>query len=76
MRSGMAIAAAVPLAEAVEMTGNTGKVSVGEGLLWRARVEPTGFRITIADPVQGRRPTESLARPAAKLTGWTLVTRS
>jgi hypothetical protein len=43
-----------PLALDVRMTENTGHMDVGEGLLWRSKVEPTGFKIYIADPVQGQ----------------------
>ena len=45
---------ALPLAEVVVMTENTGAMKFGEGLLWRETVAPTGFRITVADPVQGQ----------------------
>ncbi|BBC72548.1 conserved hypothetical protein [Altererythrobacter sp. B11] len=44
----------LPLAEQVIATENTGKISIGTGLFWRARMEPTSFRITVADPVQGQ----------------------
>lgn len=43
-----------PLALDVRMTENTGQMDVGEGLLWRAKVEPTSFKIYIADPVEGQ----------------------
>jgi hypothetical protein len=33
------------------MTENTGEMSVGEGILWRNKVEPTSFKIYVADPV-------------------------
>jgi len=37
---------AVPaLAADVRMTENTGQMDVGEGLLWRSKVEPTTFKI-------------------------------
>jgi hypothetical protein len=42
------------LAMDVRMTENTGVMNVGEGVLWRSKVEPTGFRIYIADPVFGQ----------------------
>jgi hypothetical protein len=42
-----------PLALDVRMTENTGHMDVGEGLLWRSKVEPTSFKIYIADPVEG-----------------------
>jgi len=46
---------AVPaLAKDVRMTENTARVDVGEGVLWRSRVEPTGFKIYVADPVFGQ----------------------
>jgi hypothetical protein len=43
-----------PLAADVRMTENTGQMDVGEGLLWRSKVEPTTFRIYVADPVAGQ----------------------
>lgn len=43
-----------PLAVNVRMTENTGEMTVGEGVLWRNKVEPTGFDITVADPVAGQ----------------------
>ncbi len=46
--------AAPPLAKDVRMTENTGQIDVGEGVLWRSKVEPTSFKIYIADPVQGQ----------------------
>ena len=46
---------AVPsLAIDVRMTENTGHMDVGEGMLWRSHVEPTSFKIYIADPVNGQ----------------------
>ena len=46
---------AVPaLAADVRMTENTGQMDVGEGLLWRSKVEPTTFKIYVADPVAGQ----------------------
>ncbi len=36
------------------MTENTGVVDVGEGVLWRSKVEPTTFKIVVADPVEGQ----------------------
>ena len=46
--------AAPPLAIDVRMTENTGQMDVGEGMLWRSKVEPTGFKIYVADPVEGQ----------------------
>jgi len=43
-----------PLAIDVRMTENTGVMDVGEGVLWRSRVEPTSFKIYVADPVSGQ----------------------
>jgi hypothetical protein len=43
-----------PLAIDVRMTENTGHVDVGEGMLWRSKVEPTQFKIYVADPVTGQ----------------------
>ena len=43
-----------PLAKDVRMTENTGQMDVGEGVLWRSKVEPTSFRIYVADPVEGQ----------------------
>lgn len=43
-----------PLAKDVRMTENTGEIDIGEGVLWRSRTEPTGFKVYVADPVQGQ----------------------
>jgi hypothetical protein len=43
-----------PLSIDVRMTENTATMDVGEGVLWRFRVEPTSFRIYVADPVSGQ----------------------
>lgn len=43
-----------PLSIDVRMTENTGHMDVGEGMLWRSKVEPTPFRIYVADPVTGQ----------------------
>jgi hypothetical protein len=43
-----------PLAVDVRMTENTGAMDVGEGVLWRFKVEPTSFKIYVADPVSGQ----------------------
>src|SRR5437879_3023987 len=43
-----------PLAIDVRMTENTGRMEVGEGVLWRSKVEPTSFKIYVADPVEGQ----------------------
>ena len=44
----------LPLAEEVWFTENTGRIDLGEGVLWRSKVEPTRFKITVADPVSGQ----------------------
>jgi hypothetical protein len=43
-----------PLALDVRMNENTGQMDVGEGMLWRSKVEPTTFNLIAADPVEGR----------------------
>jgi len=43
-----------PLSIDVRMTENTGAMNVGEGTLWRFRVEPTSFKIYVADPISGQ----------------------
>ena len=40
-----------PLSIDVRMTENTGEMTVGEGVLWRNKVEPTSFKIYVADPI-------------------------
>ena len=40
-----------PLSKDIRVTENTAEISVGEGVLWRSRVEATGFKIYVADPV-------------------------
>jgi hypothetical protein len=42
------------LAKDVRMTENTGQMDVAEGVLWRSKVEPTSFKIYVADPVEGQ----------------------
>jgi hypothetical protein len=43
-----------PLSIDARMTENTGTMDVGEGVLWRSKVEPTSFKIYVADPVSGQ----------------------
>jgi hypothetical protein len=43
-----------PLSIDVRMAENTGVMNVGEGVLWRFRTAPTGFKIYVADPVNGQ----------------------
>lgn len=40
-----------PLALDIRMTENTAQMDVGEGVLWRSKVEPTTFNLFAADPV-------------------------
>lgn len=41
------------LARDVRFTENTAQLDIGEGMLWRSKVEPTSFKIIVADPVYG-----------------------
>ena len=43
-----------PRAPDVRMTENTGRMDVGEGVLWRSKTELTPFKIYVADPVAGQ----------------------
>ena len=43
----------LPLAEEVWFTENTARLDLGEGILWRADLQSTPFKITVADPVLG-----------------------
>jgi hypothetical protein len=43
-----------PLARDVRLTENTGQMDIGEGVIWRMKVEPTTFNLYVADPVQGQ----------------------
>jgi len=42
------------LARDVRFTENTAQLDIGEGMLWRSKVEPTSFQIIVADPVFGQ----------------------
>ena len=44
----------LPLERDVRMTENTAAMPVGEGVLWRGKVEPTAFKLHVADPVSGQ----------------------
>ena len=46
--------ASVPTSEETWYTENTARLAIGEGILWRGSVEPTGFRVHAADPVNGQ----------------------
>src|SRR4029450_12628977 len=43
-----------PLSKDIRVTENTAEVGVGEGVVWRSRVEPTSFKFHVADPVAGQ----------------------
>ena len=43
-----------PVSIDVRMTENTGQMEIGEGVLWRSKVEETPFKIYIADPISGQ----------------------
>src|SRR3990172_12691812 len=47
-------AAVPPLAKRYRMTENTGGIEIGEGVLWRNKVQPTSFNIRVVDPVAGQ----------------------
>lgn len=42
------------LARDVRFTENSAQLNIGEGMLWRSKVEPTSFKIIVADPVFGQ----------------------
>ena len=44
----------LPLEPELRITENTATIGAGEGILWRARLEPTPFTIHVADPVFGQ----------------------
>ena len=44
----------LPLAVDLRFTENTAQINIGEGVLWRARVEPTSFKYYAADPFAGQ----------------------
>jgi hypothetical protein len=46
--------AGLPLEPELRMTENAAQIAVGEGILWRARVEPMPFKLYVADPVAGQ----------------------
>lgn len=45
--------AGLPLAQEVFVTENAAKVDLGEGVLWRAPLKRTDFRVDVVDPAQG-----------------------
>lgn len=47
-RSGLA------LAEEVWVTEDTARIDLGEGILWRAAIKPTAFKVVVADPTSGQ----------------------
>ena len=42
------------LAPEHRFTENTAQLDVGEGFLWKAKVDPTAFKIHVADPIAGQ----------------------
>jgi hypothetical protein len=42
------------LARDARFTENSAQLDIGEGMLWRSKVEPTSFKIVVADPVFGQ----------------------
>src|SRR5207247_11169987 len=44
----------LPLEPETRMTENTATVNIGEGILWKARIEPTAFKVHVADPLAGQ----------------------
>ena len=44
----------LPLEPELRITENTATIGVGEGILWRARLEPTHFKLHVADPIFGQ----------------------
>jgi hypothetical protein len=42
------------LARDARFTENSAQLDIGEGMLWRSKVEPTTFQIVVADPVFGQ----------------------
>jgi hypothetical protein len=47
-------AAAVPLEVGARVTENAAQIGVGQGVLWRAKVEPSTFKLYVADPLAGQ----------------------
>ena len=43
----------VPVAPETRFTENTAQIDVGEGFLWKGKIELTAFKIYVADPVAG-----------------------
>lgn len=52
----------LPFAEQVIATENTGKITMGTGLFWRAGIEPTPFKVILADPVLGQLAIQSVLK--------------
>jgi len=44
----------VPVAPEYRFTENTAQLDVGEGFLWKAKVDPMAFKIYVADPIAGQ----------------------
>jgi hypothetical protein len=46
--------ASLPLQPETRITENAAQIGIGEGVLWRARVGPSTFKLYVADPVAGQ----------------------
>ena len=44
----------LPLERGLRITENTAAIAIGEGVLWRAKLEPSTFKLYVADPVAGQ----------------------
>jgi len=44
----------VPVAPETRFTENTARLDVGEGFLWKGKIEPTAFKIYVAEPTAGQ----------------------
>jgi hypothetical protein len=44
----------VPAGPETRFTENTAQIDVGEGFLWKGKIEPTAFKIYVADPIAGQ----------------------
>ena len=51
---------ALPLAEEVTFTENTARLDLGQGSLWKRPIQPTAFRIDVADPLLGEIGTQTV----------------
>ena len=47
-------AGGLPLEVGARITENAAPIGVGQGVLWRAKVEPSTFKLYVADPIAGQ----------------------